>query len=253
MDTENQATEQGVQAKAPEVVAPTEPAVEAPTPEPKVKTPEPVQETPSIRQERQYSQPEVSKMQSTFEKKIQRLKQENRLAQAAIQSRIAKPVDPMDPSTQAPTPEELAHRKYVQDSEAEERAEAEQSQREQGLMAFRDSLHSTLRRAGIEPTSKEAMDRVGLLYQSGDYEGARTEAAAMIAEKRLEAKLKPKEKPVDPIAESRKKAKEEGGFVTGGSTPSKPVSKGKKPSIDELRAATPWEYDKKVKSGEWVV
>jgi len=224
-DTESQVTGQD---EVPEIQgteeASAQPEVdEAPVAEEgKTPSPEkPVQEPPSIKQEpvkqaRVYSQEEWSKQQSTFTRKMDRLSREIRLANAALSSRIANPVDPMDPATQVPTPEELAHRKFQQENEAEDRAEAAQFQQMRQVEAFRDSLQARLKGAGIDPLSKEAMERVGALYSNGDFEGARTEVAVMIAEKRLEDKMKPKAKQVDPAAQARQQAKEEGAFAIGG-------------------------------------
>jgi hypothetical protein len=216
MDTESQVTDQDVQPDSLETEeSTTTPEVVTTVEGDQGKPPEPVQESSSIatKQERQYSQSEVSKLQSTFTKRINRLQQENRLAQAAIQSRIAKPIDPSDPSTSLPTPEEVAHRKLRQEIDAEDRAEAMQSLQQQQVQAIGVSLWTRLQSAGIDPASKEAAERVGKLYESGDTEGARIEAAAMIAEKRLADKTKPK---IDPAVQARQKAKEEGAFTLGG-------------------------------------
>jgi|TARA_Y100000296_G_C5142298_1_gene241785 Fe2+ transport system protein B len=131
--------------------------------------------------------------------------------------------------------------------------EVEEAQRQQRAVFDRDfhsNMIETLKEFNIDPSDKSidwATDA------GGDYlvrqKRVLTSAAKLSRTKGEETKKQLDEK----LDTFEKKFRQDYGLDSADTTTASGAGRGKKPSLEELQASTPFETDKKVKKGEWVL
>lgn len=184
--------------------------------------------------------------QSKKDREVAQAKREALQAKKALAIVQAKHGD--DPEVNA----EIAQADKDAELDGYRQRDRETQRRVQEVQAYSQSIaeiKETVELMGVDPTHK-ALNEAFAKAQPGNLPAIRAAvlgAAKKIAEEQMESKLLKSQKDFE--AEIYKKLGLESRDNAGNSIPK---GRGRKPTVDELRAVSAEEWDKKIKSGEWV-
>jgi len=180
-----------------------------PTPAPVDGTPDGSQAKPDPvaegKAERTFSQDEFSKMQSSmhrsyeekvtalrgdFHAELDRVQEENRLAQRALMSRIMQPApDPYNDTPTGATKEEEEYQAHIAKTDAESKKRRSAMSTTQQVNKFREEMWNRLSNANIDPTSTEVTNILDPLMKEGNINAVRDAVITMVTEKQVEGRV----------------------------------------------------------------